>query len=172
MSKKKYILIGVLIFLIGIAILLKMKFPYLTFTFVKDSLFPPKSVVDARTQATLVIYTKELSMENIIKLINADATQRVLVIGTVNADGSPHAGVLNVSAKDRHIIINGLPNSDTCKNIERSKKAVIMVYKKPVREAKWFENVGARIWVELIENTKTGSLTSTYTMRITAHRAI
>jgi hypothetical protein len=172
MSKKKYILIGFLIFLIGIAIILKIKFPYLTFTFLKHSLFPPGSVVDAETQATVLIYTKELTMENIIKLVNADTDQRVLIIGTTNADGTPHAGVLNVSAKGHHIIINGRSTSNTCKNIERSKKAIIMVYKKPIRDARWFEHVGARIWIELIENRKTNSLTKTYSMRITAHRAI
>ncbi|MFC2155421.1 pyridoxamine 5'-phosphate oxidase family protein [Acidobacteriota bacterium] len=172
MSKKKYVLFGFLVFLIGIAVLVKTMFPYLTFTFIRHSLFPPASVVDARTKATIRIYTKELSMENIIKLVNADSDQRVLVIGTTNADGTPHAGVLNVSAKGQQIIINGLSNSNTCKNIERSKKAVIMVYKKPIRDAKWFEHVGARIWAELNENTKTGPLTSAYSMRITAHRAI
>jgi hypothetical protein len=172
MSRKKYILIGFLIFLIGIAVLVKIMFPYLTFTFLMHSLFPPKSVVDAQTQATLRIYTKELTMENIIKLVNADSDQRVLVIGTTNADGTPHAGVLDVSAKDHHIVINGRSNSNTCKNIERSKKAVIMVYKKPMRDARWFEHVGARLWVELIEHTKTDSLTNTYSLRITTHRAI
>jgi len=172
MSKKKFILIGFLVFLICIAVLVKTMFPYLTFTFIRHSLFPPRSVVDARTQATIRIYTKELSMGNIIKFVNADSDQRVLVIGTTNADGTPHAGVLNVSATGHYIIINDLSNSNTCKNIERSKKAVIMVYKKPGRDDRWFEHVGARIWVELKKNTKTGSLTNTYSMRITAHRAI
>ncbi len=172
MSKKKYVLIGLLIFLIGVGVLAKMMFPYLTVTFLWHSVFPPKSVVDAKTQATLRIYTKELSMETIITLVNADSTQRAVVIGTTNADGSPHAGVFDVSAKDDYIIINGLSDSNTCKNIERNKKAVIQVYKTPNRDDRWFDHVGARIWLELNENTKTGPLTSTYSLKIKTHRAI
>ncbi|MCP4214285.1 MAG: pyridoxamine 5'-phosphate oxidase family protein [bacterium] len=172
MSKKKYILIALLVLVIGIGVYLKLTFPFLTYTFIKDSLFPAATVVDARTGATLVIYTKELSLEEIVTLIEDGPGQRVLVIGTVNADGTPHAGVLKVSTKDGQIIIVGQPGSQTCKNIERSKKAVIEVYKKPVREAKWFEHVGARLWVKLEKKTATGPLSGTYTMRITAHRAI
>ncbi len=172
MSKKKYILIALLVVIVGIGVFAKIKFPYLTFTFLKDSVFPPASVVDARTQATLVIYTEELNLEEILGLVNAGPERRVSVIGTVNADGTPHAGVFKVSSKDGQIIIDGQPGSQTCKNIERSKKAVIEVYKKPVREAKWFEHIGARLWVKLEKNTATGPLTSTYTMSIAAHRAI
>ncbi|MCP4156985.1 MAG: pyridoxamine 5'-phosphate oxidase family protein [bacterium] len=172
MSKKKYIIIVLLVLIIGIGVYLKITFPFLTVTFIKDSIFPPTTVVDARTRATLVIYTKELAMEEIIKLINAGPARRVLVIGTVNADGTPHAGVFAVSAKDGQIIIDGQSGSQTCKNIERSKKAIIEVYKKPDREARWFEHVGARIWVELEKNTVTGPLTNSYAMSITAHRAI
>lgn len=172
MSKKKYALIGLLIVLIGIGVTAKIMFPYLTFTFLWHSMFPPKSVVDAQTQATIRIYTKELSMENIIALVNAGSDQRVLVIGTTNADGTPHAGVFNVSAKDDYIIINGRSNSSTCKNIENYKKAVILVYKKPTRDARWFDHVGARIWVELNKTTKTDSSTSTYSMKIKSHRPI
>jgi len=177
MSKKKYFLIGILVLIIIVAVILKIQFPYLTFTFLKHSLFPPASVVDSKTQATLRIYTKELSKKEVLDLINND--DRVIVTSTTNADGTAHAGVFEVNALQEKIVINGNSKRLTCENIERSKVAIITVYKTPEKGVKWFRHVGARIWVKLIEKEIIGRETEQseqtyckYSMEIVSFRAI
>jgi hypothetical protein len=172
MTKKKYFLIIILIFIIMVGIYVKIKFPYLTVEFLKNSLFPPASVVDAKTQATAVIYTEKLTINEILTMINGSAWDRVVVISTVNPDGSPHAGVLEIKAIEGKIEMEGLSERMTCKNVERNQEAVITVYKRPVKGSKWFQNIGARLWVKLIDQEDVKRLSKRYLMEIIAFRAI
>ena len=179
MSKKKYLLIGSLVFFIIVAVFIKIQFPYITITFLKQTLFPPASVVDSITQATLKIYTKKLTKQEIFDLININKDDRVIVTSTTNADRTAHAGVIDVEAIQEKIVMNGNPNKLTCKNIERSKMAMITVYKIPEKGAKWFQHIGARIWLKFtgektrgFETAKGKPLNCKYSMEIVAFRAI
>ncbi len=91
--------------------------------------------------------------------ITGDALQKVInsheaafVLSTTNPDNSPHAAVFIPAMASDSEVKFGLAENQTRQNIERTKKAVLTVYRFLPDETKKKRHQGARLILELDEN--------------------
>ena len=107
--------------------------------------------VDAFSGASTRNHFVKSSLEagEILKVIeNKDAA---FVLSTTNPDGSPNAAVF-IPGVDSHSVLKfGLAQNQTLLNIERTKEAVLTVYRFLPDQPKGKRHQGARLVLELIE---------------------
>jgi len=90
--------------------------------------------------------------EEVFELIQSNPADRVVVITTTNADGSVHASVVGIWVHDGVIKFRASSEIAIARNLQRSRGAVITLYKIPEKGVPLNKHKGARVWVKLIEN--------------------
>lgn len=108
--------------------------------------------VDAISGASTYNNGREFSKEEIVDLVLNRFNNRVLVVGTTNADGTPNSGIFTLTAIDSVLMIYGGDSQLTILNLKRTKTALVTLYKIPYKGEIYSKHLGARITVKLIED--------------------
>lgn len=119
--------------------------------FASDSFCECESM-DAFTGASKTSYYSETSLtgDALHKVINNH--QAAFVLSTTDPDNSPHAAVFIPAMASGSEVKFGLADNQTRRNIERTKKAVLTVYRFLPDETRKKRHKGARLILELDEN--------------------
>ncbi len=115
--------------------------------------------IDAVTTASKKFYYAKSSLtgEMLQELINSH--HAAFVLSTTNPDNSPNAGFFIPEMPSNSTIKFGLANNQTRQNIERTKKAVLTVYKASPDADRKTRHQGARLILRLDEKKSKNKLT-------------
>ncbi len=108
--------------------------------------------VDAFTSASKKNHFSNTCLKGdaLMKVIkNHDAA---FVLSTTNPDNSPNAAVFMPGIVSENTLKFGLADNQSRKNIERTKKAVLTVYKLSYNKTGKNKHQGARLFLELVED--------------------
>lgn len=119
------------------------------------------------------------SKEEVFELIRLNSTDRVVVVTTSNADNSPHASVVGIWVQNGVIKLKASSDIAITRNLQRTRNAVITLYKIPEKGLQLSKHKGVRVWVKLIKNKereealKAGkSLKSYYSLEVVKIRSL
>jgi hypothetical protein len=113
------------------------------------------------------------SKTDVINLIRSHPADRIVAITTVNPDNSPHMSTVGIFVQNGLIKFRASNKIAITRNLQRTKKAIITLYKMPKEPLPLSQHSGARVWVKLLadktrdEALKQGkSIKSIYSMEI------
>ncbi len=108
-----------------------------------------------------------------LNLIRSHPADRIVAITTVNPDNSPHMSTVGIFVQNDLIKFRASDKIAIARNLQRTKKAVITLYKIPGKPLPLSQHSGLRVWVKLLANKtrddalKQGkSIKSIYSMEI------
>ncbi|MCP4156984.1 MAG: hypothetical protein GY757_55240 [bacterium] len=87
---------------------------------------------------------------DVLNLIRSHPAERIVAITTVNPDNSPHISTVGIFVQDELIKFKASDKIAIARNLQRTKKAVITLYKVPEGPLPLKQHTGARIWVKLL----------------------
>ncbi len=118
---------------------------------VESDSFSDSRNIDVFTGASKTRYYSKTALtgEALHKVINSH--QAAFVVSTTNPDNSPHAAVFIPSMASDSEVKFGLAENQTRQNIERTRKAVLTVYRFLPGETEKNRHKGARLFLELDE---------------------
>ncbi len=110
---------------------------------------------------------------DVLNLIRSHPAERIVAVTTVNPDNSPHISTVGIFVRDGLIKFRASSKIAIARNLQRTQKAVITVYKVPEGPLPLKGHTGARVWVKLLadkerdDQLKEGkSIKSFYAMEI------
>ena len=113
------------------------------------------------------------SETDVLNLIRSHPADRIVAITTVNPDNSPHMSTVGIFVQNGLIKFRASNKTAITRNLQRTKKAIITLYKIPGKPLPLSQHSGARVWVKLLADKtrddalKQGkSIKSIYSMEI------
>jgi hypothetical protein len=113
------------------------------------------------------------SETDVINLIGSHPADRIVAITTVNPDNTPHMSTVGIFVHNGLIKFRASNKIAITRNLQRTKKAIITLYKIPKEPLPLSQHSGARVWVKLLtdktrdEALRQGkSIKSIYSMEI------
>lgn len=113
------------------------------------------------------------SETDVLNLIKSHPADRIVAITTVNPDNSPHMSTVGIFVQNGLIKFRASDKIAIARNLQRTKKAIITLYKIPGKPLPLNQHSGARVWVKLLADKsrddalKQGkSIKSIYSMEI------
>ncbi|MFC2155420.1 pyridoxamine 5'-phosphate oxidase family protein [Acidobacteriota bacterium] len=113
------------------------------------------------------------SKTDVINLILSYPADRIVTITTVNPDNSPHMSTVGIFVQNGLIKFRASGKIAVARNLQRTKKAIITLYKMPEEPLPLSQHSGARVWVKLLADKirdealmKGESIKSIYSMEI------
>jgi hypothetical protein len=90
------------------------------------------------------------SKADVINLIMSHPADRIVAITTVNPDNSPHMSTVGIFVQNGLIKFRASGKIAVARNLQRTKKAIITLYKMPEEPLPLSQHSGARVWVKLL----------------------
>jgi hypothetical protein len=113
------------------------------------------------------------SKEEVFYLINSNQAERMTMITTTNPDGSAHASIIGIWVSNDLIHFRASSRIAVARNLQRTKSALITLYKIPGKGVPLKKHIGAGIRVTLVDDLKRDqtlkegkNLKSIYSMKI------
>jgi len=109
---------------------------------------------DKATSQTLENKGLSPSESDVINLIMSHPADRIVAITTVNPDNSPHISTVGIFVHNGLIKFRASGKIAIARNLQRTKEAIITLYKMPEEPLPLSQHSGARVWVKLLANKK------------------
>ncbi len=111
-------------------------------------LLSPMVMISAGNSANIPTETE------VLDLIRSHPAERIVAVTTVNPDNTPHISTVGIFVRDGLIKFMGYNNIAIARNLQRTQKAVITIYKVPEKGLPLKRHSGARVWVKLLADKK------------------
>lgn len=109
--------------------------------------------IDSISAASKTYYYEKSGLKDKALIEAINQRKGASTVATTNADGSPNLAVVVPGVADDNTLMFGIAESQTKKNIEERKLAVLSVYiYNPTAAEKTDRNIGAKVVLKLVED--------------------